>query len=52
MTQPAADLMRYTGANEGGPEPAAITQVKGLWGKAKQTLRPVQDQTEQAVDNA
>jgi predicted PurR-regulated permease PerM len=50
ITKPAAELMRYTGA-EGKPQQpnVIVTSAKGLWGKVSDTLNPTAEKTEQSM---
>jgi AI-2 transport protein TqsA len=42
-TRPLAILMRYTGEEKTEERKAAAKHVKGLWGKVKETVRPVRE---------
>jgi AI-2 transport protein TqsA len=42
-TRPLAILMRYTGEEKNEERKAAEKHVKGLWGRVKETVRPVRE---------
>ena len=52
VTKPAAELMRYTGADDEAKDNVIVTSAKGVWGKVSHTLNPTHDQTTIVIPTA
>lgn len=49
VTQPVAELMRYTGAHEQEQENVIVTSAKGLWARVSQSLKPAGEESASAM---